>query len=122
MRFTETKNRTNSRKSFQASVQSRKRLLNTARPFRKQMVHHHTFPMMKREKALYLDIQARDSRTARFGDRPVRIVPGPTVFRPWIPDTGFIPHARSLYAKGYPDQTRDALVSTTPSTRPEWRI
>ena len=40
--------------------------------------------------------------------------------------TGFIPHARSLYAKGYPDQTRDALVSTTPnttpSTRPELRI
>ena len=37
--------------------------------------------------------------------------------------TGFIPHARSLYAKGYPDQTRDALVSTTqhttPSTRPD---
>ena len=32
--------------------------------------------------------------------------------------TGFIPHARSLYAKGYPDQTRDALVSTTPHTTP----
>jgi len=27
--------------------------------------------------------------------------------------TGFIPHARSLYAKGYPDQTRDALVEFT---------
>ena len=27
--------------------------------------------------------------------------------------TGFIPHARSLYAKGYPDQTRDALVSSS---------
>ena len=26
--------------------------------------------------------------------------------------TGFIPRARSRYAKGYPDNTRDALVST----------
>ena len=36
--------------------------------------------------------------------------------------TGFIPHARSLYAKGYPDQTRDALVSTTQHTTPSTRL
>merc|ERR1712183_368536 len=27
--------------------------------------------------------------------------------------TGFIPHARSRYAKGYPDETRDALIEFT---------
>merc|ERR1711945_48419 len=73
MRFTEIKNRTNSTKSFQVSVQLRKRLLNTARPFQSHLEHHHTFQMMKREKALYQDILALFHMLDRFTPKVIQI-------------------------------------------------